>query len=155
MSIDRAPAREELSERQAPGGRARSPEVQSGSAAALLTKAQAALAEAAAEPGAESRYARAHLAALRAAAAVIAAHGPAPSGRHSRKLRSAWELLGELVPALAEWAAFFAAGAGKRRWAEAGIAGTVTAREADDLVRAAGTFCQLVRGAIDTIHLGW
>jgi hypothetical protein len=46
-------------------------------------------------------------------------------------------------PALAEWAAFFAAGAGKRAAAEAGLSRAVTASEADDLLRDAETFLSL------------
>jgi len=45
---------------------------------------------------------------------------------------------------LGEWAGFFAAGAGKRAAAEAGILGSVSAREADDLIREVATFCRLV-----------
>jgi hypothetical protein len=51
-------------------------------------------------------------------------------------------------PALAEWAAFFAAGAGKRAAAEAGLPRAVTAREADDLLRDAETFLALAEKAL-------
>jgi hypothetical protein len=109
------------------------------------------------------RYACAHLAALRTAAAVLAARArPStaseraeaggirrPSGR-GRRLRSAWELLVEVAPEMGEWADFFAAGARKRAAAEAGVWGAVTAREADDLVRAVENFfelvCRMLRG---------
>ena len=66
------------------------------------------------------RYASAHLAALRAAAAVLAARAR-PGERAGAVPRSAWVLLPEVAPELAEWAAFFAAGAGKRAAAEAGL----------------------------------
>jgi hypothetical protein len=51
-------------------------------------------------------------------------------------------------PELAEWAAFFAAGAGKRAAAEAGLPRAVTAREADDLLRDAETFLALAEKAL-------
>jgi hypothetical protein len=101
-----------------------------------------------------SRYAHAHLAALRAAAAVLAARAgaaPARSRRGSRP-RSAWVLLAEVAPELGEWAGFFAAGAGKRAAAEAGVRGVVSDREADDLVREAETFLALVARLLGVVH---
>jgi hypothetical protein len=47
-----------------------------------------------------------------------------------------------------EWAAFFAAGAGKRAAAEAGLRRSVSERDADDLVRDAATFLAVVEGAL-------
>ena len=99
----------------------------------------------------ETRYARAHLAALRAAAAVLAARAR-PRGRRSGGVRSAWVLLAEVAPELGEWAAFFAAGAGKRAAAEAGLAGVVSEREADDLVREVETFLAVVARALGVGH---
>ena len=97
------------------------------------------------------RFARAHLAALRAAAAVLAARARPRSGRSAR-LRSAWVLLAEVAPELAEWAQFFAAGAGKRAAAEAGLRGAVTEREADDLVRDAEAFLARVARLLGVPH---
>lgn len=91
------------------------------------------------------QYALAHLAALRAAAAVLACHAR-PTRR--RGPRSAWELLALVAPDLSEWAAFFAAGAAKRAAAEAGL-GQVTAREAADLIREAECFLDLVCSRLD------
>jgi hypothetical protein len=51
-------------------------------------------------------------------------------------------------PALAEWAAFFAAGARKRAAAEAGLTRAVSGAEADDLLRDAETFLSLVEEAL-------
>ncbi len=62
--------------------------------------------------------------------------------------RSVWELLPQVEPALTEWAAFFAAGAGKRAAAEAGLPRAVSAREADDLLRDAETFLSLAETAL-------
>jgi hypothetical protein len=59
-----------------------------------------------------------------------------------------WELLPQVEPALTEWAAFFAAGAGKRAAAEAGLPRAASAREADDLLRDAETFLSLAETAL-------
>jgi hypothetical protein len=115
-------------------------------AAQLLGQAHRGLTEAAACPDPGWRYATAHLAALRAAAAVLAARTRPESGR--RRPRSAWVLIGQVAPELAEWAAFFAAGAAKRAAAEAGLSSAVTEREADDLVRDATTFLSVVETTI-------
>ena len=112
----------------------------------LLDQASRALAEAAASTDARQRYATAHLGALRAAAAVLAARTRPESGR--RRPRSAWVLLGQVAPELGEWATFFAAGAGKRAAAEAGLSRAVTDREADDLVRDVRAFLAVVESAL-------
>jgi SAV_6107-like HEPN len=93
------------------------------------------------------RYATAHLAALRAAAAVLAARATPAPGRRSR-LTNVWSLLVLVAPELSEWAAFFAATAAKRAAAEAGIPRVVTAREADDLLRSAEQFIAVVEVAL-------
>ncbi|MCX5196797.1 SAV_6107 family HEPN domain-containing protein [Streptomyces sp. NBC_00249] len=112
----------------------------------LLAKARGGLAEAARLPRPNERYATAHLAALRAAAAVLAARGrPEPvHPRRRPRIRSAWEVLPEIAPELTEWSALFASGAERRARAEAGIRDAATARDADDLVRAVGMFVRLV-----------
>ncbi len=111
----------------------------------LLTQAHAGLHEAAVLETPHERYATAHLAALRTAAAVLAVRGrPESSPRRRRRIRSAWEVLPEVAPELAEWSALFAAGAERRARAEAGIAGAASVRDADDLIRAAGMFLRLV-----------
>ena len=115
-------------------------------AAGLLGQASRALAEAAASTDARERYATAHLAALRAAAAVLAARTRPESGR--RRPRSAWVLLGQVAPELGEWATFFAAGAAKRAAAEAGLSRAVTDREADDLVRDVRSFLAVVESTL-------
>jgi hypothetical protein len=115
-------------------------------AAQLLTQASRALTEAEGCTDPRRRYATAHLAALRAAAAVLAARTRPEGGR--RRPRSAWVLLGQVAPELAEWAGFFAAGAGKRAAAEAGLSHAVTEREADDLIRDAGAFLAVVAGCL-------
>jgi hypothetical protein len=114
----------------------------------LLDAAHRGITEAAVEPRASRRYAVAHLAALRAAAAVLATRTQ-PGGR--RGPRSAWELLANAAPELSEWAGFFAAGAGKRAAAEAGL-DAVTAREADDLLRDVDTFLALAETTVGVPH---
>ena len=119
----------------------------------LLALARRGLVEAssAATPG--ERYATAHLAALRVAAAVLAcrarpvAGGSAAAPRRTRPT-SAWVLLAAVAPELGEWAAFFAAGAAKRAAAEAGLPSAVTAREADDLVRDVEAFLATVESSL-------
>ena len=114
---------------------------------ALLESARHGLLAATEEVSPGSRYVAAHLAALRAAAAIVAAR-PADSGPRRKALKSVWELLPRVEPALAEWAAFFAAGARKRAAAEAGLPKAVTAHEADDLLRDAETFLSLAEEAL-------
>jgi hypothetical protein len=108
----------------------------------LLADARRALHAAAAAALPAERYATAHRAALRATAAVLAVR-TRPTNRR-RGPQAAWSLLVEVAPELSEWAAFFAANAGKRAAAEAGLLRAVTAREADDLLREAETFLALV-----------
>jgi hypothetical protein len=112
-----------------------------------LARSAESLSEAVNAPDVPTRYACAHVAALRAAAALLAARArPAPSRRRPQK--NAWVLLTEVAPELAEWATFFAAGAAKRAAAEAGSTRAVTEREADDLVRDADRFLTLVEQAL-------
>ncbi len=117
----------------------------------LLAGAARELVAAGAADESESRYAHAHLAALRAAAAVLAARARPRSKRGSR-VRSAWVLLAEVAPEFAEWATFFAAGATKRAAAEAGFRGVVSPREADDLVREVESFLELVARRLGVAH---
>ena len=53
-----------------------------------------------------------------------------------------------MAPELTEWAAFFAAGAGKRAAAEAGITRVISSREADDLLRDSEAFLRLVERTV-------
>ena len=114
----------------------------------LLQTARRGLAEADAEGDPGTRYICAHLAALRAAAAIVAARGEPGTGGRRRRPRSVWELLPQVEPALAEWAAFFAASAAKRAAAEAGLPRSATAREAEDLLRDAETFLSVAERAL-------
>lgn len=113
-----------------------------------LERAARSLQEAITADEVTARYAHAHVAALRATAALLAAraHPAAPRRRGAQK--NAWVLLAEVAPELSEWAGFFAAGAAKRAAAEAGSSRAVSEREADDLVRDADRFLGLVEQSL-------
>ncbi|MFF8312221.1 SAV_6107 family HEPN domain-containing protein [Streptomyces lydicus] len=111
----------------------------------LLAKAQHGLEEARTLETPNEQFATAHLAALRTAAAVLAVRGrPETTVRRRQRIRSAWEVLPEVAPELAEWSALFEAGAPRRAKAEAGIADAASRRDADDLLRDAAMFLRLV-----------
>jgi hypothetical protein len=116
----------------------------------LLSQARHALLEALSTPDPLARYATAHLAALRATAALLAVR-TRPVRRRGGP-RNAWDLLAQIAPELAEWAAYFAAGAGKRAAAEAGLRSAVTSREADDLVRDVETFIAAIADVLRQPH---
>ena len=112
---------------------------------AYLARAAESLRDAMVARDVPTRYACAHVAALRAAAALLAARArPVASTARRRPQKNARILLAEVAPELAEWATFFAAGAAKRAAAEAGSTRAVTEREADDLVRDADRFLAVV-----------
>jgi hypothetical protein len=115
-----------------------------------LGRAAESLSEAMAASEAAQRYACAHVAALRAAAALLAARAR-PTAARGRAQRNAWVLLAQVAPELAEWATFFAAGAAKRAAAEAGSRRSVAEREADDLVRDADRFLAVVEQTLGLV----
>ena len=115
----------------------------------LLAAARHDLAAATVATAATERYAAAHLGALRTAAAVLAVRTRPTANKRPRNV---WAVLGQVAPELTEWAAFFAAGAGKRAAAEAGLTRSVTVREADDLLRDAQTFLALVETTLGLPH---
>ena len=106
----------------------------------LLLRSDAGLRTARGADDAGERYVAAHLAALRAAAAVLAVRGRPKRG----STLNVWDVLPRVAPELSEWAVFFASGARRRAAIEAGLAGAVTTRQADDLVREASTFADVV-----------
>ena len=123
-----------------------------------LVRSAASLREAITTSEVPLRYAHAHVAALRATAALLAARAtPVPtgarsSGRGRPAQRNAWVLLAKVAPEFTEWARFFSAGAAKRAAAEAGSVRAVTEREADDLVREADRFLGLVEESLGLIR---
>jgi hypothetical protein len=110
----------------------------------LLDRSRASLLLACQAETVTERYVDAHLAALRAAAALLAARSK-PSRRS--QLRSVWEVLPRVAPELTEWAVFFAASAKRRAALERGSAGP-GARESDDLLRQSEIFLELVQAAL-------
>lgn len=130
----------------------------------LITDAEEALIEACRTRIARDRYVTALRAALRAATALVAARrvsgrtaggyaaygGVASESRVHRTVGpgpSVWELVAVTAPEFTEWADFFAFSAARRAHLDSPSA-TISARSADDLVRAAQTFVELVSDAL-------
>lgn len=124
----------------------------------LLRRSGASLSEACQATASRERYLKAHLAALRAAAAYLAMAPSGPSRRSRRPVeppspgpgRGLWETLAASAPELREWASYFAAtGARARRILRSPVlAAGVSNREADDLVRSAEAFIDTVAGLL-------
>jgi hypothetical protein len=112
------------------------------SARVLLARSDAELVAArlASEPG--ERFVHAHLAALRAGAALIEV-----TGRPLRRPvpRSVWDMVAVVTPELSGWTTFFASGAGLRAAVEAGRDGLVDDDRAEQTVGAAEDFQDAVR----------
>lgn len=113
-----------------------------------LARAAASLREAITESDASARYVGAHVSALQATAALLAARARPDTKRRGARQRNAWVLLTRVAPELGEWAEFFAAGADKRAAAQAGARHAVSDREADDLVRDADRFLAVVEAML-------
>jgi hypothetical protein len=111
----------------------------------LLDRSRTGLLQSCAARTRGERYVAAHLAALRAAAAILAVRGR-PGTRSGP--RSMWEILPRIAPELAEWSAFFAATASRRAAIEAGRNGSITSRDADDLLRDAEAFHQVIESLL-------
>ena len=111
------------------------------SVVALLSASREELRSAQAAGDPSDRFCAAHLAALRAAAAVLAVRARA---RRASRPTDAWTLLATVAPEYAEWAAFFAAHSGTRSALEAGVRRRTDQREADDMMRQADLFLALV-----------
>ncbi|MGW4664071.1 SAV_6107 family HEPN domain-containing protein [Streptosporangium sandarakinum] len=112
-----------------------------------LADAHLCLAEAAMASSPAARYAAAHLAALRAVAAVLSARPQPMHGR--RRLRSAWGLIPEVEPRLADWASRFEIS--ETNWAalNAGKIPKVSKQEAIELMAQAKQFVSVVRVLLD------
>jgi len=123
------------------------------SVVSLLSQAKTTWAEAVLETRATDKYRCAHIAALRAAAAVLALRArPATAVR--RRPTSAWVLLEGVAPELADWSVYFADSANRRAAIEAGSVTVVSERDADDLLRAAGEFIGIVERMVGVLMLG-
>lgn len=93
------------------------------------------------------RYVAAHVAALRAGAALLAVRAK-PS--RSRRIRSVWQMVPAIAPdhaELAEWCAYFDAIGRRRVFVEIGRE-AVTQRQADDLLRDAEAFLADIAGML-------
>lgn len=114
-----------------------------------LDRAEMALIEARQHDQVNWRYVYAHMAALRVAAAVLAVCAGKGDlrGRHN-----AWDLLGRVAPELHEWSELFGSLAARRALASTSTTPVVTAREADDLVRAAEQFTGVAERYLGLAH---
>ena len=117
-----------------------------GAALELVERARADLLEACHARGVAERYLQSQLGAMRAAAALVSARA---GGERQSGPQSLWDLLPTVAPELTEWAEFFAVTTARTlrpgspdRTTMAGA--PVSAREADDLLRQAETFVELV-----------
>ncbi|MFS0701296.1 SAV_6107 family HEPN domain-containing protein [Cellulomonas sp. 179-A 4D5 NHS] len=115
-------------------------------AASLVQRAEAELVAAQFSPEPWERFSHAHLAALRAGAAVVAERGK-PGGR--RAPRTVWEMLDAVAPELSRWSGYFAGGAGLRAAIEAGRFETVSAERAEQVLCAAEDFLDEVRSLLE------
>jgi hypothetical protein len=86
------------------------------------------------------RYVAAHVAALRAGAALLATRA---KPTRSSRIRSVWQMVPTIAPELGEWCAYFDAIGRRRIFVEIGRE-HVTQRQADDLVRDAEAFLEQI-----------
>lgn len=110
----------------------------------LIERSRMTLESACRTSDASERYLDAYLGALRAAAALVAIRAT-PSSRS--RPRSVWQVLPAMAPELGEWAVFFSGTSARRGVIDRG--GWIPAREADDLLRQAEMFLEIVHD-----HLG-
>jgi hypothetical protein len=118
----------------------------SGRTAELLERADAELVAAQFSSEPWEQFTHAHLAALRAGAAILADRQP-PSGR--RAPRTVWELLDGVAPELGRWSTYFAAGAGLRAAVDAGRFDAVSTERAEQVLCHAEDFLDIVRGELE------
>lgn len=118
----------------------------------LLARADGELLAAQFSPEAWEQFSHAHLAALRAGAAVIAARGR-PGGR--RAPRTVWEMLVLVAPELAGWAEYFAGSAALRSSVDAGRFDAVSPERAEQAVSAAEDFVDAARALVEEAVHAW
>ncbi|GEN79250.1 hypothetical protein AFE02nite_09840 [Actinotalea fermentans] len=111
----------------------------------LMARSRAELSAAASAPDVGASFVHAHLAALRAGAALVQARGrPGPrSGA-----RTVWDMVTRVAPTLADYAAYFAANAATRSAIEAGRL-DVDAGSAERALGVAEQFHEAVRVVLD------
>ena len=110
----------------------------------LLRTALIALDDAYQAPTAADRYVAAHVAALRAGAALLATRA---KPTRSSRIRSVWQMLPTIAPELQEWCTYFALIGQRRVFVESGRE-HVTQRQADDLMRDAEAFTEQIAGIL-------
>ncbi len=118
----------------------------SGRADELLRRADAELLAAQFSQESWEKFTHAHLAALRAGAALLADRAAQPSRRAPRTV---WELLDRAFPDLSRWTVYFAHGAGLRSAVEAGRFDAVSEERAEDVLCMAEDFLDLVRRELE------
>lgn len=101
---------------------------------------------------ASDRFRRAHLAALRAAGAVVELRGGGGQRRRGAP-RSVWELLDAVAPELSGWSAYFASGAQLRAAIEAGRSQQIDPERAEQALAAAEDFHDEVAGLLSPRRL--
>lgn len=142
----RPPADRIVAERTAGAVSAPAPRV-----AALLEQARRSLAAAKSADNAADRYTAAHVAAVRAAAALVAARGS-----RSRRARPVpvWTLLAQAAPDMAAWAPHFAAQDRTRAAVEAGVTRLVNDLTAADALARSTVFVDAVQARLATPEAG-
>jgi hypothetical protein len=110
----------------------------------LLRTALIALDDAYQAPTAADRYVAAHVAALRAGAALLATRA---KPTRSSRIRSVWQMVPVIAPELQEWCAYFEVIGRRRIFVEIGRE-HVTQRQADDLMRDAEAFAEQIAGIL-------
>lgn len=121
------------------------------SAVDLLARSDAELVAATFSQEAPARFVHAHVAALRAGAALIQV-----TGRPSRRppLRTVWDMVMAVAPELSGWAAYFADNAAARSAIEAGRPGVVDDERAERALVAAEDFHAAIRARIGLEPVG-
>lgn len=121
----------------------------------LLRRAHAELDAATTVGSPREQFLHAHMAALRGAAAVLAAGVAGPTPR-KRKVRSAWEQLAEMDGAWQQWAEYYTASAQTRAALESGQLRDLTEVDAREAVLLAGRFLadidDFLRGQAAQLH---
>lgn len=112
----------------------------------LVRRARLELESADASSDPQMRFLHAHMAAIRAASAVLVISGPV--ARHRRRVLSVWEQLAEAGESWGAWAAMFAAGAPVRAAIEAGRASDLDDGTADAAASAVASFLEDVSAAL-------
>ncbi|WP_433605071.1 SAV_6107 family HEPN domain-containing protein [Prescottella agglutinans] len=124
-------------------------------ATTLLHRADGLLSEAAGAGESAERFRCAYLAALRGAAAVLAASEGRARAAESRRprSRSAWVLMARAAPEFAAWADYFAGHSALRASIEAGVTRVVADGDADGFYGDVGRFLTAVDDFLSEVDL--